>query len=409
MPSYPLHLPIAHIDVQRICHNFNVLKELSSPVQADITQSFAMAPLPLLFGNNHAKGFIWPSQLAVIKADAYGHGQEEVAKALLANGVQMFASGSVQECAQLRLCVNSDSVILSLLGPITDQDIDLCAQLGIIPIIHSLDQMKLLSCAQTPLPIAIKCNTGMARLGFDIHELDEAINYIKKLPNIMPVLALSHLHSADSTDVLAQIKSQGTQFASMLKTLRITWPNIAASLANSAGTIFAEEIKKHIGPHICRPGISLYGSNPHYKTEYATKIKKLLPAMWISTPILSTRKLLNGQGIGYGHSFIAAKDSHIAILACGYADGFSRGLTHKASVCINGKKVPLVGRVAMQMIAADISCLQHEKATQAWLLEGPYSECINIEELACNWGTITYEVLCLLGNNVRNYINFNHM
>ncbi len=406
MPTNPLHLPIAHIDVSRICHNFELLTKLSATAKASSDAPFAAAPLPTHFGQNKPQGFTWPAQLAVIKADAYGHGHIETAKALLQTGVDMFASGSVQECVALREHIKDSAVILNLLGPISTEDIKLCTKHGIIPLIHNQDQVELLKEVTSTLPIAIKCNTGMARLGFDAHELDDAIVNIKSLPYIMPVLALSHLHSADTTGVQEEIKIQGTNFAHMLKKLRAIWPNIAASLANSAGTIFAEEIKSHIGAHICRPGIALYGSNPFNNTSFASRAKGLLPAMWVSAPILGTRKLQNGHGIGYGHTFVAKQDLSIAIIACGYADGFSRGLTHKGEACIEGTIVPLVGRVAMQMIAANITKLQNQKPKQAWLLGGPYENAISTERLATTWETITYEVLCILGNNTRKYMNF---
>ncbi len=409
MPKHPLHLPIAHIDLQRICHNFNALQKLSNIAKAAEDQAFAKANLPTHFGKNHADGFVWPSQLAVIKADAYGHGQIEAAHALIKNGAQMFASGSVQECLALREGLGehiNNVVILNLLGPLTTQDVRLCIDNGIIPLIHTQEQLELLKSVTSPLPIAIKCNSGMARLGFNEDELDAVIKNLQSLPNIMPVLAMSHLHSGDTENVKEEIKKQGELFGKMLKSLRAIWPNIAASLANSAGTIFAKDITAQIGPNICRPGIALYGCNPFHNTTLQSSIEGLLPSMWLSAPILTTRKLKKGQGLGYGHSFVAENDLDIAIIACGYADSFSRGLSHKAEVCIENMRTKLVGRVAMQMIAADITKMQNKNPKQAWLLNGPDANGISIEELATTWGTITYEVLCLLGNNVRNFVKF---
>ncbi len=404
-----LNLPIAHIDTGKICHNFNQLTKISTMAKAEHYAPFAKIALPKHFGNNHGQDFIWPSQLAVIKSDAYGHGQVEVAKALIDNGVDMFASGSVQECLALRLGLKEQGknvVILNLLGPLDTLDIDICVNNGIIPLIHNKEQLELLKSNSKPLPIAIKCNSGMARLGFDSHELDAIIASLKSLPKIMPVLALSHLHSADSENVVAEIKTQGAVFAQMLNSLRATWPNIAASLANSAGTIFTKEITAQIGANICRPGISLYGSNPFFNTSHESRMEGLLPAMHVSAPILSTRQLKAGHGIGYGHIFTAKNQMDIAIIGCGYANGFSRSLTHKGQVCIAGTKVPLVGRVAMQMIYADISKVQEKSPKQAWLLNGPYEDCISAEELSSAWGTITYEIFCILGNNGRNYTSF---
>ncbi len=408
MSYRPPHLPIVHIDAKSIVHNFNLLNTFSAPAKAQSHEDIAKVNLNIAFGDYDGEEFEWPSQLAVIKADAYGHNQKEAAFNLIPEDVRMYASGSVQECLHLRESFDK-IVILCLLGPIDENDVKLCAKNRIIPVIHCFEQIKLLAKSEVNLPIAIKCNTGMARLGFDEHELNEVITSLKQLTNITPVLALSHLHSADNANILVEIKTQGTHFARMLKSLRQAWPKLAASLANSAGTIFADEIKSYIGPHICRPGIALYGANPFYNTELASKIVGLKPAMWVSTNILAIRELKKGQGIGYGHTFVANEDLRVAILACGYADGYSRGLSNKGMVCIAGQRVPIIGRVAMQMIAADISKLKEENPKQAWLLSGPFKEGIGCEELAKAWGTISYEVLCALGNNERNYVNFNNL
>jgi len=409
-------IPTVHVDLERICHNYHVLERNSSHAKALPSDPFYAAPvLPPRFGGNIDEPFVWPSQLAVVKADAYGHGHVQVASALMQDGIRVFASGSVQEACALRKGLGnaeSQSIIISLLGPITQSDLELCVHNGIIPLIHNLAQISMLESVETLLPIVIKCNTGMSRLGFDADEIPLLIESLCHLSHILPIMAISHLHSADTENAHNEICAQGTHFADMLHTLRAVWPHIAASLGNSAGTFLAEDIKKYIGPHICRIGITLYGVNPFYGTSLAHFGKDLLPAMWVSTPIMAVRNLAAQEGIGYGHTFKAKKDILVGVLACGYADGFSRNLSNCGSVCIKGKKIPLIGRVAMQMSLADMSVLQAEKdclqGQKAWILGGPYDEALSAEELAQTWGTISNEVLCVLGFNTREYTSFSH-
>jgi alanine racemase len=127
--------------------------------------------------------------------------------------------------------------------------------------------------------------------------------------------------------------------------------------------------------------------------------------MAVSAPLLSERVLPAGAGLGYGHTFRAERPMRVGIIAAGYADGFSRGLSGRGEVCIAGVRVPVLGRVSMQMSAVDLSALPRglEKPERAWILGGPWARAVKVEELAAAWGSIAYEVMCLLGRNERIY------
>jgi alanine racemase len=176
----------------------------------------------------------------------------------------------------------------------------------------------------------------------------------------------------------------------------------ARVLVNSAGILAYPEL--HFDGQ--RPGISLYGSNPFWGTRWEAKGQSLLPAMEVMAPILSVHDLAKGQTISYGRTFTAPRDMQVAIVACGYADNYSRSLSNKGWMLVHGKRAPVIGRVCMQLTAIDITHIpQTRPGDQAYVLGGQGKERILPEELARWWGTITYEVFCLLGQNPREYEN----
>lgn len=416
--QYSPHLPVAYIDTDRIARNFRLLLRASAAAQAKPEAPFCQArKIPPHFGGDAEGVFVWPSQLAVVKADAYGHGHIKTAAALLREGATLLASGCVQEAVALRRGlaeVQAEErlpaqvpVILSLLGLVSREDVFLCADNGIIPVVHSFEQLGMLQGTERHLPVALKCNTGMNRLGFNEPDLPALVEFLKKIPGVKPVIALSHLHSADTEKGREECAVQARLFNRMLGTLRSAWPDLAASLGNSAGTLLAGELAGVIGPHVCRPGVALYGTNPFIGTSLAPLGDGLVPAMSVSAPLIAVREVGAGSGVGYGHTFIADRDMPLGIMAAGYADCYSRGLSNKASVCVSGYRAPVVGRVSMQMTAVDLSALPlvegKKRPDTAWILGGPHDNAVSAEELARVWDTITYEVFCLLGYNNRVY------
>lgn len=413
--EYAPHLPIVHIELEKIVRNYKQLLRSSVAGLAAAGAPFSVTPkLPQGFGGGAEGVFTWPSQMAVIKADAYGHGHIQVASSLLAEGATLFASGSVQEAVELRRGLEESAgnggkknapAIISLLGLVNREDVFLCAKHGIIPVVHSFEQLGMLQGTERSLAIAVKCNTGMSRLGFNEDEIPAMVEHMRKLPGVIPVISLSHMHSADTEHGREQAAAQAGIFSRMLEQMRSVWPHLAASLGNSAGTLLAEDIADLIGPHVCRPGVALYGTNPFSGTSLAPLGDGLTTAMSVRTPVIAVRRLSPGMGVGYGHTFVAEKDMPIGIIAAGYADCFSRGLSNKGAVCVSGVRAPIVGRVSMQMTAVDLSALPEQagRPDTAWIFGGPHDNAVSVEELARAWGTIPYEVFCLLGYNTRVY------
>lgn len=341
------------------------------------------------------------SLMPVIKSNAYGHGLLPVARSLLQEGVRHLAVGTVAEGQALRQAgVGGD--IVSLLGASGNNEMAQAKSLEIFPLVHSVESLHRAAAQgspQAPMRVVIKQETGMARLGFSLEELPILLEHLRTLPQVLPVMLLSHLACADMPEKQASVTSQAKAFLQMHSLLRELYPHISACLNNTAGILGFPQLAHNLS----RPGIALYGYNPFAGTAWEAQSPALRPVMSVSTRILQVRSLPAHSPVSYGETYITPKDTRIAVLATGYADGFSRGLSNKGQVVIHGKKVPIVGRVCMGMCMADIGSLPAQAVREgdsAWLLGGPGPESISAQDIAQIWGTIPYEVLCLLGNNV---------
>ncbi len=341
--------------------------------------------------------------MPVVKSDAYGHGLLPVAGALDAEGVTHFAVSNVGEAHQLRQA-GFRQTLVALMGAPTQEEMALAAEERILPLAHSFASLERAAAAGTPkhpAEVAIKCETGMSRLGFEPDELPALLEKLRTTPGIRPVLALSHLACADMPEEDAYTRAQARIFAEMTATLAEAFPHLRRSLTNSAGSLAYPELRYDL----MRPGLALYGCNPFHGTVLRQLGVALEPAMSVSATILQVRDVRPGQSVSYGRSFTAARSARIAVLGVGYADGYSRGLSDRGLVTIAGHRAPVRGRVCMGMIMAevtDIPAAVHEGDT-AWLLGGPEEQALSAQDVADTWGTIPYEVLCLLGRNARRY------
>lgn len=409
------HLPTAHIDLDCIAHNYALLSKLSATASIG-DEAYRQALLPCHAGGAGPRPFTWPSQLAVIKADAYGHGLLEVSTTLFHAGARLFAAGSVQEACLLsqHLASLADSgqtngqkpTVISLLGFISADDIALCQEHDIIPLLHSFEQLDLLSALESPLAVAIKCNSGMSRLGFNETDIEELKHRLQANPRVTPVLAMSHLHSAGQEDGWLKNQAQAFCFKRMLEALRQSWPQLAASLANTAGICHANKLHKIIGPQICRIGLGLYGLSPLDANVENTCYADLRPAMSVSTPILALRSVKANEGISYGHTFITEQPMTIALAGIGYADGLPLAMSNRGFMNVTGIRAGILGQVCMQITALNISALSINNGKQpdkVWVLGGPYPDAITAEEIAEICGTHVYDILCMMGCNQRVY------
>ena len=348
--------------------------------------------------------------MGVIKSDGYGHGIEPLARVLLNAGCHTLAVGSTQEGVLLRRSLGNTGegiIILPLLGVLSPDDATASIEHNLFPLVATVEQAAFVSAAWSgpaPLPVAVKVETGMARLGFREQDMCECIASLRAFGNLLPTLLLSHLATADMPAKDAAVANQVAQFLIAYQAMRDFWPDIALSLANSAALLAQDILLASLPPHVARPGFSLYGGNPFIGTDRESLGSALLPVMEAAAPVMGVQHLTKGQSVGYAHTFTAPKDMRIAIVGAGYSDGFSRGLSGKGYVCIRGERCPILGRVCMQMhIVAVDNVPDAASGDAAYLLGGEGAGAISMYDLAGTWGTIPHEFFTIFGKNRRVY------
>ena len=319
----------------------------------------------------------------------------------------MVAAGTVHEGAALRAALGNEGAhlnILPLLGIVAEEDATVCLNHNLIPLVQSVQAASWLKNAysgKTPLPVAVKVETGMSRLGFRHDGLRGIIEMLKSSPNLLPAYLLSHLAAADDPAQEESVLEQAVWFMEAFAAFHDEWPAIIPSLANSAGFLAREKLLSDMPPHLARPGYALYGGNPFAGNAWERYGAHLTPVMSVYAPVLGVHVLSKGGTASYGRTFIAPKEMKIAVIGAGYSDGFSRGLSSKGRVSVNGVQCPVLGRVCMQMHIVDVSHVPDVAyGDKAHILGGA----ISMEDIAEDWETIPYEVFCLLGKNTREYV-----
>lgn len=339
--------------------------------------------------------------LAVVKANAYGHGALEITRALQQLTVRRFGVATVDEGITLRQAGIHDAIVV-MGATIPAQFPDLVAH-QLTPVLYRADMVSTFAAKVPPgavaYPVHIKVETGMGRLGVLPHELPDLVGR----PDFRSTLRLeglmTHLADADNPDP-AHTEGQLAQFQQVLDTLRqrgFTLPLVHA--ANSAGII-----KYPASLHsLVRPGIMLYGYHTLSKEEAAPDLRPILT--W-KTTIAHLHSIRPGDSVSYNRTFIALRRSRIAVLPVGYADGYNRLLSNRGMVLIGGRRAPVVGRVCMDMIMVDVTDVPGaEIGHEAILIGQQGQERITATDLATWQQTIPYEILCAIGTRVpRHYL-----
>jgi alanine racemase len=350
------------------------------------------------------------SVIPVIKSDAYGHGLARVAQALSGEDVETLAVGFVNEAVALRRS-GWTGRIMALLGVVDEADVAALWEHDVLAAVASMGQLlRVAEAARTrgPLDICLKFDTGMRRLGFRPEALGDLVDVLRANPNLRPVMASTHLALADEPGQVANVELQAGRFQAMLDGLAEAGYRVEANIANSAGGMAHTACRMDS----MRLGIAMYGGNPFHGTEWEEKGAGLKPTMQVSAPVLHVHTLARGEGVSYGWTHVAERDCRVAVIGVGYADNYSRFMSNTGYMNIKGYRVPILGRVCMQMTMVDVTGLMGEglngpdgvvPGDRAWLLGGPGPGAITPEDLAGWWGTITYEAFCLLGMNPRSY------
>lgn len=324
---------------------------------------------------------------AVVKANAYGHGLRHVYAPLVhADG---FALLDFDEALRVR-DLGWRGPILLLEGFFEPSDLALLTKYQLTPVIHHTEQISMLekSALNQPLDVYLKCNTGMNRLGLKPTALRTSYTRLRALRFVRDLTWMTHFANADAESTVAQaaVAAQMEQFAKATGSL----PG-ARSLSNSAG------ILRHPQAHAdwVRPGIMLYGSSP-FAEESAAQLD-LQPTMTLESHLISVQDVKSGEGVGYGHTFIAPRDMRIGVVACGYADGYPRHAANGTPMVVDGVRCALAGRVSMDMITVDLTPVPHAQVGSSVQLWGDQ---VSIDEVAQHAGTVGYELMCALASRV---------
>ncbi len=328
--------------------------------------------------------------MAIIKADAYGHGAVTIANAFTQNAklnnqksVEAFAVCCIEEAIELREA-GIQQLILLLEGFFAADELALIQQYQLQTVIHHSFQIELLQAAKLdkPLNVWLKMDTGMGRLGFQPEHFPHAWQQLSEMSQLVkPIKMMTHLACADELDnpmTLQQIE----QFKNITQTYQTE-----KSIANSAGILAWQQAHSDWN----RMGIMLYGASP-FAQSYNLK-----PVMQLQSKLISIKKYKKNQTIGYGATWRCEQDSLIGVVAVGYADGYPRHAPNGTPVLINGRRVPLVGRVSMDMITVDLTMHADAKIGDKVILWG---NDLPVEEIAKYAETISYELLTHVNKRV---------
>lgn len=337
--------------------------------------------------------------MGVVKADAYGHGVMEVARTLIENGVTRLAVSMLDEAIQLRKNgIEVPILILSYTDPRRAEEIILN---DVTQTVFSHDLAEALSEAAVRLDknikIHIKIDSGMTRVGFmPGYSAVKNVIKISKLPKIIIEGLFTHFASADEND-RSYTYMQFEKFMSIVSELnRIGIYIPVKHVCNSAGIIEFPEM--HL--NMVRPGIVLYGMYP--SEEVHKERIDLRPAMTLKANIILVKDVETDTCISYGRIFKTQRQSRIATLPIGYADGYTRLLTNKGKVLLNGQQVPIVGKICMDQCMIDVTDVQGavNVGDEVVLFGSQGGNKIKIEDLAAKVGTINYELACIIGKRI---------
>ena len=323
--------------------------------------------------------------MAVVKADAYGHGMLEVCKSL--QEADAFSVANVNEAMELRES-GIPQPIVALQGFSCVEDLQHAVQQNIQVVIHHQEQLNVLETLpnSAKLDVFIKIDTGMHRLGFAPDEFSAVLSQLQsQLNKDSKIKFMTHLACADEMDNTVT-QAQLNQFDHVIE-----GKSGEQTIANSAGILAWPDCHRDW----VRPGLVLYGVNPIQQDQASMSID-LRAVMSLHAPLISIKNCKKGEKIGYGGDFSCPSDMVIGIIAIGYADGYPRHLKHAPDVSIRGTRAPIVGRVSMDMIAVDLTKIETRigEVVELW------GETISVAEVAQHAETISYELLCTVGNAV---------
>ena len=330
--------------------------------------------------------------MAVVKADGYGHGAIEVSRAALESGATSLGVAIPEEGQDLRKAgIDVPILVLGLIQPgetrkVVESSLDqtVCS----IELAEALDQEARKNSVR--VNVHVKVDTGMSRIGVKPDDVPAFIRTIRHMRNLNVTGLFTHFATADALDKSFS-RGQIDLFNRVIEEIRLTGIDIPQKhMANSAGVLDLPESYHDL----VRPGIMIYG---HYPSSEVSQSVPLRPAMTLQTRVSFVKTVPSQTPVGYGGTFVTTKETKIATIPVGYGDGYPRQLSGRGTVLVHDRRVPLLGRVCMDMCMIDVSDVPQVKPGDEAILFGHDP---TVDEIAAIVGTINYEILCLVGKRV---------
>lgn len=332
--------------------------------------------------------------MSVVKADAYGHGAVTVAQTALKSGASWLGVATVPEGIELRQA-GIDAPIL-VMGAVNDPaEVLAIAQWTLQPTIVKPKQALIFSetlsaqSADVSIPVHLKLDTGMSRLGFSWERAVEFVRFVQQLAHLEIVSLYSHLATADSPDP-STMRLQHARFETAIAALKQN--SLLPPRLHLANTAAALSVDHDLYYDMVRVGLGTYGLYPSVHLKSATDLK---PVLEVKARITHLKRIKPGDGVSYGHKFVADRDMRIAIVGIGYADGLPRVLSNQLEVIVQGTRVRQIGAITMDQLMLDVSHLKGVQEGDVVTLLGQVGEhTLSADQWAKMAGTISWEILC---------------
>ena len=326
---------------------------------------------------------------AVVKADGYGHGAVQCARAALAGGASWLAVADAVEARELREAGLSSVRVLAM-GPLSPVELEEALAVGADVVVWNESYLEAVAAAGGGR-VHVKFDSGMGRLGTrDPDEASRVALAARQMPGVQLAGVMTHFATADDLDDDGFFAGQLAAFTRWARTIKADAPEILVHAANSAATMRDVDAQFDM----VRCGIAIYGMDPFGRDPSA---RALEPALELSSYVAEVKLCRAGESAGYGRQFVADSDTHVGVLPIGYGDGWRRGLSNNADVLIRGERHPLVGTVSMDSVTVDLGMdagAQELRGERAILIGIQGSERITAEEVARRLETINYEITC---------------
>ena len=331
--------------------------------------------------------------MAVVKADAYGHGATTVAQAVLQAGAQWLGVATIPEGIELREA-GIDAPVLVLGANHTPEQIRAIAHWHLQPTLCTPRQALIFAEVladlphHDPLPVHLKLDTGMSRLGTTWQEATAFAQLVQRLPHLRLASIYSHLATAEDSDQTVAKQQQQRFEAAIAQLTACGIHPPCLHLANSGGTLSDSTFHYDL----VRVGLAIYGL---YPADHLKALLDLKPALQVKARVTQVKTISPGTGVSYGHRFIADRELQIAVVAIGYADGIPRNLSNQMEALVQGQRVPQIGAITMDQLMLDVSTVPDLREGEVVTLLGQDGkQSIAADDWATTLGTISWEILC---------------